>query len=51
MILTDDLPDRTQHPTRQNMINAMHWLVEGAKCHDSLFFHCEFVRTWPAAKH
>jgi hypothetical protein len=39
MILTDDLPDRTQHPTRQNMINAMHWLVEGAKCHDSLFFH------------
>jgi hypothetical protein len=39
MILTDDLPDRTQHPTRENMINAMQWLVEGATRHDSLFFH------------
>ena len=23
------------------MINAMKWLVQGAKCHDSLFFHCK----------
>ena len=41
MILTDDNPDQTQHPTRQNMINAMQWLIHDAKCHDSLFFHCE----------
>lgn len=28
-----------QQPTRQNIIDAMRWLVAGAKPNDSLFFH------------
>jgi hypothetical protein len=24
------------------MIDAMHWLVQSARPHDSLFFHCSF---------
>ncbi|KAM6497673.1 Caspase domain containing protein [Amanita muscaria] len=39
MILTDDNHDRRLHPTRQNMIGGMKWLVEGARPHDSLFIH------------
>ena len=42
LVLTDDLHDERQRPTRANMINAMQWLVKDAKRHDSLFFHCEF---------
>jgi hypothetical protein len=50
MVLTDDNPDRSQHPTKQNMINAMQWLIQDAKCHDSLFFHCEIISaSWAAA--
>ena len=41
MLLTDDARDARNLPTRKNMINAMKWLVQGAKCHDSLFFHCK----------
>jgi len=26
-------------PTKANMIKAMHWLVDDARPHDSLFFH------------
>ncbi len=40
MILTDDNRDPRLHPTRQNMIGGMQWLVEGAQPHDSLFIHC-----------
>jgi hypothetical protein len=43
LVLTDDLHDESQRPTRVNMINAMQWLVKDAKRHDSLFFHCKLV--------
>ena len=32
-----------QIPTRQNMIDAMRWLVQGAQPNDSLFFHYSFA--------
>lgn len=38
-MLTDDTTERRHLPTRQNMIDAMKWLVRSAKPHDSLFFH------------
>jgi hypothetical protein len=40
MILTEDDPRKL--PTYDNIIEAMHWLVRGAKPHDSLFLHCKF---------
>ena len=43
MILTDDSPDPRKQPTRVNVLDAMHWLVRGARPHDSLFFHCALV--------
>jgi len=39
LILTDDQRDSRGHPTRQNIIDGMHWLVRGAQPNDSLFFH------------
>ncbi|KAL9714109.1 hypothetical protein Ac2012v2_002418 [Leucoagaricus gongylophorus] len=39
VLLTDDTTERRHLPTRQNLINAMRWLVRSAKCNDSLFFH------------
>jgi len=39
IILTDDAPDRRDIPTKRNMIEAMHWLVRGARTNDALFFH------------
>ncbi|KAJ7477357.1 caspase domain-containing protein [Mycena latifolia] len=39
VVLTDDSPYARAQPTRQNMIDAMHWLVKGARPHDALFFH------------
>jgi len=39
VILTDDSPNPRQKPTRENIVQAMHWLVRGAAPHDSLFFH------------
>ncbi|KAF5347572.1 hypothetical protein D9756_010676 [Leucocoprinus leucothites] len=39
VLLTDDTTERRHLPTRQNMIDAMKWLVRSAKPHDSLFFH------------
>ena len=41
MILTDDATDPNLRPTRTNILRAMHWLVTGARAHDSLFFHCK----------
>ncbi|KEZ41455.1 hypothetical protein SAPIO_CDS7593 [Scedosporium apiospermum] len=39
VILTDDQPDPRSQPTRQNILRAMAWLVNGAQPNDSLFFH------------
>ncbi|KAI0278899.1 peptidase C14, caspase domain-containing protein, partial [Russula brevipes] len=42
IILTDDNPNPRSQPTRTNLLNAMRWLVEGARPDDALFLHCEF---------
>lgn len=39
IIMTDDQKDPRFIPTRSNIINAIRWLVDGAKAGDSLFFH------------
>ncbi|WVQ83251.1 metacaspase-1 [Cryptococcus sp. DSM 104549] len=39
VMLTDDARNSRQIPTRQNMIAAMQWLVQGAQPNDALFFH------------
>ncbi|ORY34251.1 caspase domain-domain-containing protein [Naematelia encephala] len=39
VMLTDDARNARQIPTRANMIQAMHWLVQGAQPNDALFFH------------
>ena len=45
MLLTDDSSDPRQIPTRQNMLDAMRWLVRSARTDDSLFFHCMSIIT------
>ncbi|KIY71509.1 peptidase C14 [Cylindrobasidium torrendii FP15055 ss-10] len=37
--LTDDATNPRQRPTRDNILQAMQWLVRDAKPNDSLFFH------------
>lgn len=37
--LTDDSGDSTLQPTKENIINAMRWLVSDSEAGDSLFFH------------
>ncbi|KDQ59173.1 hypothetical protein JAAARDRAFT_68700 [Jaapia argillacea MUCL 33604] len=39
VMLTDDAPNARQKPTRENMLTAMQWLVQGAAPNDALFFH------------
>ncbi|EIN05383.1 hypothetical protein PUNSTDRAFT_74822 [Punctularia strigosozonata HHB-11173 SS5] len=39
VILTDDRSDPRARPTKANMVDAMKWLVSGARPNDSLFFH------------
>ncbi|RPB25513.1 hypothetical protein L211DRAFT_856652 [Terfezia boudieri ATCC MYA-4762] len=39
VILTDDQQNPLSIPNRQNILQAMHWLVRGAEPNDSLFFH------------
>lgn len=39
VILTDDQRDPRSLPTKQNIVRAMAWLVNGAEPNDSLFFH------------
>lgn len=41
MVILKDLPNfgYRQQPTRQNILEAMAWLVSGAQPNDSLFFH------------
>jgi len=38
-LLTDEAKDPRKLPTRKNIMDAMYWLVNGAKANDSLFFH------------
>jgi hypothetical protein len=39
VILTDDQNDAMGQPTKQNILRAMNWLVQGAQPNDSLFLH------------
>ncbi|KAK1987922.1 caspase domain-containing protein [Colletotrichum cereale] len=39
VILTDDQQQPMGQPTKNNILRAMHWLVQGAQPNDSLFFH------------
>lgn len=39
VILTDDTSDPRKLPTRNNIVRAMEWLVQGAQRDDALFFH------------
>ncbi|KZP21196.1 peptidase C14 [Athelia psychrophila] len=39
VMLTDDAKNSRQLPTKENIINAMKWLVRDAQPNDSLFFH------------
>ncbi|EJD07118.1 metacaspase [Fomitiporia mediterranea MF3/22] len=39
VMLTDDARNPRQVPTKQNIIDAMQWLVRDANPNDSLFFH------------
>ena len=49
VLLADDTSEPRYLPTRENMLNAMKWLIRSARPHDSLFFHCMsfnlFIRT------
>lgn len=39
-LMTDDKPfNSPDHPTKQNIINGIHWLVDDAAPGDSFFFH------------
>lgn len=42
-VLADAIKDRSNErsPTKDNILNAMNWLVEDARAHDSLVFFCE----------
>ncbi|KAF4619053.1 hypothetical protein G7Y89_g14794 [Cudoniella acicularis] len=39
VILTDDQQSAQSKPTKDNMLRAMQWLVQGVQPNDSLFFH------------
>ncbi|KAI8822186.1 peptidase C14, caspase domain-containing protein, partial [Fimicolochytrium jonesii] len=39
LILTDDQQDSSRKPTKQNIVNAMGWLTNGAAPGDSFFIH------------
>ncbi|KAG1854414.1 caspase domain-containing protein, partial [Suillus subalutaceus] len=39
VMLVDDTNNSRQMPTRQNILDAMRWLVKDAHPHDALFFH------------
>ncbi|KAK9721647.1 Ca(2+)-dependent cysteine protease [Basidiobolus ranarum] len=39
VVLTDDQKDPKFQPTRANITNGMHWLVNGAQPNDSYFLH------------
>ncbi|KAH9994617.1 caspase domain-containing protein [Russula vinacea] len=39
IVLTDDNRNPRSQPTQKNILNAMRWLVEGARADDALFVH------------
>lgn len=39
VILTDDQRDPRSHPTKNNILRGMQWLVKDARPNDTLFFH------------
>ena len=39
VILTDDQQNQMSQPTKNNIIRAMGWLVQGAQPNDALFLH------------
>ncbi|KAG2072087.1 hypothetical protein BDR04DRAFT_1097401 [Suillus decipiens] len=39
VMLIDDTTNPRQMPTKQNILDAMRWLVKDAQPHDALFFH------------
>lgn len=39
VVLTDDQTNAMMQPTKQNILRAMSWLVQGAQANDSLFLH------------
>merc|ERR1712007_260014 len=39
MLLSDDQPEMSQHPTKENMVAALDWLMKDAMDGDVLFFH------------
>lgn len=39
VILTDDQQDPRSHPTKDNILRGMHWLVANAQPNDALFLH------------
>ncbi|KAI9049759.1 hypothetical protein LZ554_005910 [Drepanopeziza brunnea f. sp. 'monogermtubi'] len=39
VILTDDSQEPMGQPTKENILRAMNWLVQGSQPNDSLFFH------------
>lgn len=53
ILLVDDARNPRQLPTKQNIIDAMRWLVRDACPNDSLFFHCAFrsslIPTFPVS--
>ncbi|KIJ11955.1 hypothetical protein PAXINDRAFT_15138 [Paxillus involutus ATCC 200175] len=51
VMLKDDSQDRRKRPTRQNIFDAMQWLVKDAGPNDFLFFHCMCNRALPSTKH
>ncbi|KAL1728380.1 caspase domain-containing protein [Schizophyllum commune] len=45
-VLTDeDTTPADRKPTRNNILEAMRWLLEGAQQDDTLFFHCELTES------
>lgn len=40
-MLTDDATNPRKRPTKNNIIEAMKWLVHNAQPNDSLVFHCK----------
>lgn len=41
LLVDDDHSRGRERPTRDEMFNAMAWLIKDAGAHDSLFFHCQ----------
>ena len=40
IIMTEETNEPRKLPTYDNIVEAMRWLVHGARTNDSLFLHC-----------